>query len=266
MNGIVCLGEDFSTKQGPMTAYLDARYHMVLGLLSADGGAGPIVWVGCRLFTKAMTSYLYGSAHAVTLAVRDVLAGPAFFRDNIDLASVRAEIMVIAADEKLLPIQRSTMKVQPPQMQRESRWRRLGRVLTLHGFLLPDLLIRNRTTVQAKAFHGKASAVFRYRRVLYEHAQSGQGFIAEFNRKRFFAELRDFLKVWLLLLVRLPRLRDTYRAGSIELGSEAFWRDVYADVLQPRGMPVDAVARKADNCSTQITAHDEHPYVRTPVS
>ncbi len=37
LNGVGCFGEDFSIKHGPMTAYLDARYHLLYAIL--HGGA-----------------------------------------------------------------------------------------------------------------------------------------------------------------------------------------------------------------------------------
>ena len=243
-------------------------YHMVLGLLSPTGGAGPIVWVGSGLFTKAMTSYLYGSARAVTLAVHHTLAGPSFFRENVDLASVRAAIAAFAANEKLAPLDRTRLTLDAPRTGRESRLRRLGRALTLHGFLLPDALIRDRITVQSKGFHGKASAVFRYRRVLYEHPQSGQGFIAEYDRRRFFAELRDFLRAWLTLLMRISELRAVYRAGAAELGSETFWRSVYADVLPATPTPRDTRAAAPAGAGDEGAREPEElaQHVRTPAA
>ena len=76
LNGIACFGEDFGAKHGPLTAYLDARYHLVQALLAPRGTASRVFWIGSRLFIKPLTSYLYSSARAVTLALRHTLAGP----------------------------------------------------------------------------------------------------------------------------------------------------------------------------------------------
>lgn len=228
LNGIACWGEDFSSKHGPLTAYLDARYHLVHALLAPRGSAARLAWIGKRLFLKALTGYLYSSAHAVTLAIDHTLRGPAFFRDNLDLSEVRSEIAALKPSEKPQPVDRTLLKLKPMRSRHESKGRRLVRVLTLQGFALPGFLLRDRTTIQPKSFHGQASAVFRYRRVLYEHATSGTGFIAEFDRRRFFVELGSFLRVWAIALVRLPALRRAYATGADELGSIDFWRGVYA--------------------------------------
>ena len=229
LNGVACLGEDFSAKHGPMTAYLDARYHLVHALLAERDSASRIVWVGSRLFVKALTSYHYSSARAVTLAMQHTLAGPAFFRDNLDMQAVRSEVAGWLPSERLLPIERPTLDAKGARRRPESKVRRLLRALTLQGFLLPGWLLLDRMTVQAKGFHGSASAVFRYRRVLYEHVHSGTGFIAEFDRPRFFAALGGFLKAWSSCFGRLPALRRDYVAGAREMASIEFWRSVYPE-------------------------------------
>lgn len=212
-----------------MTAYLDARYHLVHALIAPRGSASRIFWVGSRLFLKALTGYLYLSAHALTLAMRHTLQGPDFFRDNLDLRAVRQEMALWAPAEKLVPINRSAFVVKPARRREESRLRRWVRALSLQGFLLPGWLLRDRMTVQAKAFHGRASGVFRYRRVLYEHAQSGTGFVAEFDRGRFFRELGGFLGVWAALFRRSPELRRDYARGVREMTRVEFWRGVYPE-------------------------------------
>jgi hypothetical protein len=127
------------------------------------------------------------------------------------------------------PIDRAGLEVKGARGRRESKARRLLRVLTLQGFLLPGWLLLDRTTLQVKGFHGMASAVFRYRRVLYEHPQSGTGFIASYDRRRFFAELARFLKAWLPLFGRLSALRKDYAAGLRDLACLDFWRGVYPE-------------------------------------
>lgn len=229
LNGVACIGEDFSAKHGPMTAYLDARYHLVHALIAPRGAAAMVLWVGRRLFMKALSAYLYSSAAAVTLAMRHTLEGPAFFRQNLDLDAVRQTIRAFTPNEALARIDRGSIAARPARRKEESVPRRWLRALTLQGFLLPGFLIKDRTTVQPKNFHGRASGVFRYRRVLYEHVSSGTGFVAEYDRARFFRELVDFLGVWARLLWRLPALRRAYAGGFEEMTSVAFWRGVYGE-------------------------------------
>lgn len=237
VNGIACFGEDFGAKHGPLTAYLDARYHLVQALLAERGGASRIFWIGSRLFLKPLTSYLYSSARAVTLALRHTLVGPRFFSDNLDLDAVRREIGAWTPGEKMVPIEAAALAPRGARRPRESMLRRLARLASLQGFLLPGALIRDRTTLQDKAFHGRASAVFRYRRVLYRSASGATGFLAEFDRPRFFAELAAFLRVWSRVFRELPDLRRRYAAGAEAMTSIDYWRRVYADEQTPPSPP-----------------------------
>jgi hypothetical protein len=247
LNGVACIGEDFGAKHGPMTAYLDARYHLVQALTSPRGGAAAMVlWVGRRLFMKSLSAYLYASAAAVTLALRHTLEGPEFFRRHLDLDEVRQTIRGFTPNEAMLPIDRRAIATRPARRKEESVPRRWVRALTLQGFLLPGFLIKDRTTVQPKNFHGRASGVFRYRRVLYEHVASGTGFVAEYDRARFFRELAAFLGVWARLLWRLPALRREYAAGAEALTSVEFWRQVYREPpAAPREPAAGALAEHA---------------------
>jgi len=256
LNGVACLGEDFSAKHGPLTAYLDARYHLVHALLAPKQSARGIFWVGSRLFVKALTSYQYASARAVTLAMRHVLAGPKFFSEHLDMQAVRSEIATWLPSEKLMPIDRSALPVKGARRRRESPARRLARLLTLQGSLLPDFLLRDRMTLQEKGFHGRASAVFRYRKVLYEHAQSGTGFIAEFDRRIFFTELAAFVRVWAAMFARIAPLRRAYERGASEMTTIEFWRGVYA---HPAGasVPADATTQGEANASSERAARRE---------
>lgn len=246
LNGVACLGEDFSVKHSPMTAYLDARYHLVLALLAGGRGArSGISWVASRLFIKQLSAYHYSSARAVALAVRHVLQGPGFFDEHIDLQAVRSEMATWQPDEKLRPIDRTAYQVRPPRAGREPRLRRLLRLLTLQGFLLPDALLKNRMTLQDKAFHGRAGAVFRYRSVLYEHQPSGTGYVAVYDRARFFAELRAFVTLWRQLRRRLPELQAAYAEGAAGYAREAYWRAVH-QLPGPDPDPAPATPGDAD--------------------
>jgi galactofuranosylgalactofuranosylrhamnosyl-N-acetylglucosaminyl-diphospho-decaprenol beta-1,5/1,6-galactofuranosyltransferase len=229
MNGIACLGEDFAAKHNPLTAYLDARYHLALALMLGQRVTRRIGFVAGRLFLKALTSYHYSSARAVTLAVRHVLQGPEFFRDNLDLKAVREEIAGWTPNEKLLPIDPTAHAVRGARVGRESRARRLLRLVTLQGFLLPDALLKQRTTVQEKAFHGSAGAVYRYKRVLYLHGPSSTGYLAEYDRARFFGAIADFVRAMTRLMREQRALQRAYAQGADALTKAPYWRAVFSD-------------------------------------
>jgi hypothetical protein len=238
-NGIASYGEDFRAKHGPMTAYLDARYHMLHALIDAKGGARALLRAFRRLFLRPLLSYHYTSARAVALAMRHLAEGPSFFAENLDLAEVRAEIASWRPNERPLPLDRAAYRARAPRKRREPRLRTLVRALTLQGFLLPSALLKDRTVLQEKGFHGSPAAVFRYRRVLYEHFATNTGYVAEHDRRRFFAQLANGLGALATLLLHLRPLRAAHRRGFEQMTTPAFWRRVYGDATTPIEAPDD---------------------------
>ncbi|WP_119155606.1 glycosyltransferase [Caldimonas tepidiphila] len=257
LNGVACLGEDFALKHGPMTAYLDARYHLLHALTDDPGRARRrVLRLADQLFFKSLLSYNYASARSFTLAMQHLMEGPDFFRRNLDLAAVRAEIGGWTPSEKPQPVDRDGMRLRTRNKRHESGLRRLMRILTLQGFLLPRFLLLDRTMLQPKGFHGCARSVFRFRRVLYEHGPTGQGYVVEHDRRLFFAELRRFLGTLGSLLRRLPELHAAHREGFDALASEDFWRTLYDRPVPampatplvrpvPKPVPMPASAAKA---------------------
>lgn len=229
LNGVACLAEEFRVKHGPMTSYLDSRYHLLHAVMRDRRGARALKRLVSNQFAKPLMAYHYSTARAFTLALRHVMQGPEFFRRNLDLADVRKEIGSWTPSEKLQAFDRKglTLRAPPAASRRERFLHRLARIFTLQGFLLPDALLIDRVQVQEKSFHGRAAASFRYRRVLYEHWQTGQAYLAEYDRGRFFAELRDCIGALREFRRRMPELRRAYAEAMPDLASRRFWREVY---------------------------------------
>ncbi|UUX95062.1 glycosyltransferase [Aquabacterium sp. J223] len=242
--GIGCWGEPFWLKHGPMTAYLDARYHLLHALLDDRRGGRGVLRLAKGLFWRPLFGYQYATARAFTLAMEHLLQGPRFFQDHLDLADVRAQIGAWTPVEKLSPLQDvDALPLRGPRRRPESALRRLGRKLTLQGFLLPRALLRDRVLRLGKGYHVDEASVFRFRRVLYEHADSGTGYLLPHDKRLFFGELRRFLRALATLLRRLPALRRAHAAGFDAMTTQAFWRDLYATELAASPAGPAATAR-----------------------
>jgi hypothetical protein len=249
LNGVACLAEEFKVKHGPMTAYLDARYHLLHAVLAGRRRATLLRRLVSGQFVKPLMGYQYASARAFTLALTHVAQGPRFFRDNLDLADVRARIGGWEPSEKMRPIERGGLKLRTPRREKEGAVRRAWRLVTLQGFLLPRPLLHDRVLVLDKSFYGQADATFRFRRVLYEHWPTDTGYVAEHDRRLFFRELRAFAGAFAAFVRRLPELEREYGAAVPTLASREFWRDVYGLPASPAEEPRDASDRTGDTAS-----------------
>ena len=145
------------------------------------------------------------------------------------MQAVRGEIAAWPADEKMVPIDRAALATKGPRRRPRvaaapPRPRRDAARISLAAGRCSS----TGRCVQDKAFHGRASDVFRFRRVLYLHPADRHGYVARYDRRRFFAELGGFLAAWGAVLRRLPSLRRQYAEGAATMTTLQFWRAVYA--------------------------------------
>ncbi len=228
MNGIASWGEDFALKRSPLTSYLDARNHLFQSLVQLDKGRIASLRLMATFSLHGLLSYNYATAAAINLAIEHVLEGPKFWRENIDMSSVREQINALQPSEKLEAIDRADYELDYPVLKKELL-RSLLRWVTLNGFLLPGVLLRDRVLFQPKGFRGVLRQIFRYRKVLYEYEPLGIGYIAEHDKRRFFKTLMAFTRVALRLMISFDRVRTEYRKEMPRMTSEAFWREMCGD-------------------------------------
>jgi galactofuranosylgalactofuranosylrhamnosyl-N-acetylglucosaminyl-diphospho-decaprenol beta-1,5/1,6-galactofuranosyltransferase len=247
INGIASWGEDFSLKSGPLTEYLDVRYHIMQNLCIRMAGRLALLRMLCRFFFFHAFSYNYARAQAVTLAMQDVMKGPDFWVQDMNMQHKRSQIQSFSAGEVMSRLDRDAVSDLQRLSEYEPPFRRLMRIITLNGFLLPSIFLHDGLVFQHKGFTGALRNVFRFRRVLYEHEPSQTGYICHHDKRRFFGTCFEFIKTLARFAFSCSRLRADYRKQLPAMTSETFWRQVYATelaetVLAPAGASGRAVA------------------------
>lgn len=228
LNGIACLGESFQFKESPATRYLGLRSSLVIALMRPDVTSVQIFRIMLGWMLSSLFSCNYGSAQAILNAIRDAGKGPTFWLKDPDARIARAELVPLNAMEKLVPVNLPA-DILVEKVAGESRFRRLVRIVTLNGFLLPGFLLRDGTVIDEKSFHGTYSRIFRYRQVLYVCEPIGTGYVARYDRKRFFRFLSAFLYISFLFMVRKNALRRAYLKALPDMTGKAFWQQIYHD-------------------------------------
>lgn len=227
LNGVASWAQSFAEKVSAMNLYLDARYHILHNLsLLRLGGQGCLRNV-FRLFVDQLYSYNYGSARAIRLGLEHVIKGPSFFKENLDTSAIRAEITEFSVSEKMISLTELGKFVVRGPRSSEGAIRRLVRIYTLNGFLLPSCIFNNKTLVLPKSYRGSFRSLFMAKSVLYEDATSKSGYISHHSKKKFYAELLAFLKYYFIFVVKFKRIREQYDEFSVELKGQDFWRNVY---------------------------------------
>ena len=230
-NGITCWGEDFSVKDGPIPRYLDTRQIILQRLRQEKISSLSTVLFVCKLFSSALFSYNYASAKAVTFGLNHVMIGPKFWTENMDMSKIRPLIGSFTPAEKMEKVDLANISAIRADYD-ESALKKIIRIITLNGFLLPSFCIKDDIVYQEKSFRAWFRALFLHKKVLYYYEPSGLGYIAEHNKKLFFKELFSFGWQSMRFIFKYNKLKKEYQEALPYLTSEEFWREVYKGELK----------------------------------
>lgn len=226
MNGIATWGDDFSLKQSPLVMYLDARYHILNSMQFLNHDLISILKNVSQFVLAQLFSYNYASAKAVRYALIHVMEGKNFWYKNMDMSEIRPLINSFTPFEKMEKI--NLADFEPIRVDyNESKLKKLIRIVTLNGFLLPSFLIKDQVVYQDKSFRAWIRALYRNKKVLYYYEPNGLGYIAEHNKGLFFKELLVFSIQALKFIFKYKNLKKEYKEALPYMTSEKFWREVY---------------------------------------
>lgn len=231
MNGIGCWGDDFGLKSGPLPIYLDTRNHLLQKMVILDNSAISTLMVAIKFFLAAIFSYNYATVQAVRYALIHVMEGKNFWYKNMDMSEIRPLINSFTPFEKMEKI--NLADFEPIRVDyNESKLKKLIRIVTLNGFLLPSFLIKDEVVYQDKSFRAWIRALYRHKKVLYFYEPSGLGYIAEHNKGLFFKELSAFGVQAIKFIFKYKNLKKEYKDALPYMTSEEFWREVYKGELK----------------------------------
>lgn len=228
LNGVCSWQDRFEEKASPLTNYLDTRNHLmhtVRGQVKNPKRA--IKYLFDTFIRLRRDSYLYESAEAALLAVEDVLQGPAFWQEHIDMSVRRTQINADITKERPNPVEPEAMRLSRPRRLSKRKARTVARRLTLNGLLIPTWALRRRPLLVKKSFSCDPLLAFRHRHILYYSQQTHKGFITSFDRMR---AIRITVRAWQLqreVMRRMPELISLYGDTNQTLSSRTFWEAVY---------------------------------------
>ncbi|MGX9418677.1 glycosyltransferase family 2 protein [Vibrio sp. WJH972] len=227
--GVGCFGDDFGLKSNPMTRYLDTRHTLVQNIAVEGLSYIDIVKNTGRFFFGALFGFNYDSARCASLAIQHVCLGVNFWSKNIDMSEIRKYINTNYNSEKMVDISLEELDILSFPICEESRVRKLVRIFTLQGFLLPKIMLRKKILLQPKHSSVELRATFRASKILHYYAPYKKGYISKYDRIRFFKELFFYLKQLIKLRKELKSLRQEYKLGLNAYTSEEFWKGIYND-------------------------------------
>ncbi|MEX0282765.1 MAG: glycosyltransferase [Arenibacterium sp.] len=226
LNGVVSFQEDFGEKESALTLYLDLRHSLVHHLVNEtlNRSALRTAKIALRFIARALFRFHYRSARVMLLSWRDVMQGPAFFDENIDMKERRAKISTMIANETWQDRPKNAPFTERRRLTLLSkRIRRIIGITTLNGHLLPfsaltwdhvSLPVDKRTSAPAALGASRLMFVNPAGDKSYEVRQSKWQFLV--------ISLQTILTLLHFLWVFKP-LRASYKKGYASLTSREYW-------------------------------------------
>lgn len=227
LNGVVSFQDDFTEKESPQTLYLDLRNHLIHHMVSDDLARSPLgtARIAIRFIMRSLLRFHYDSARAQLLSWQDVMQGPGFFDENIDMAARRATIKEMTRTEiwrDLAPedMQERRRKTLKPHNRRH----RMG-VWTLNGHLVPFSARRWDRIVLAIGERGLVFPAFGAARITYLNTMADKGYTVAQSKAQFFAIGWQMTGTLWRFLRGHGALKQAWRDGYETMTTRGYWQD-----------------------------------------
>ncbi|MEY8830986.1 glycosyltransferase family 2 protein [Sedimentitalea sp. XS_ASV28] len=230
LNGVVSFQDDFSEKESPQTLYLDLRNHLIHHMVSDKLARSPLgtAKIAIRFIMRSLLRFHYESARAQLLSWQDVMEGPGFFDENIDMAARRATIKEMTGTETwrdLTPEDR--MERRKRTLRSRSRRQRLG-LWTLNGHLVPFSARRWDRIVLEIGQRGIVFPAFGAARITYLNTAADKGYTVSQSKRQFFAIAWQMTRTLRRFTRDYEALKQQYRDGYDAMTTRGYWQDKLA--------------------------------------
>lgn len=214
MNGIGTWQEDFKTKEGPLTWYLDLRSHLIHHLLlnNCNYKLHDSVKMMNDFFSRFNNSYHYDSALMVNKAIVDVIKGPKYFEKNKDCSLTRSYVKKhckIEVKKKL----RSDYKNIPylNGVFTPGSSPNILATLDFHGHLIPLSYLYQNIKKVNKFDTPNPDLVYKRKKILVISLTDNTEYILQRNVCHYFKNYFYFIVLKLLYKILYPILKFKYK-------------------------------------------------------
>jgi hypothetical protein len=232
LNGVSCWQEDFKIKASPVTHYLDFRshimHHLLLNKLShSTKGITSMVWRYCSEYNN---SYFYDSAHAIIQAFNDILEGPDYWLDNLDMQKKRTEL----AKRYTLEVLQPAPEIKPDVKLADKNLAHFlfGKALcsfSASGHLLPGFILSKKRLWYLSKYHTpNVGLTFLREQIYIEDPVTEEFFILRMNRKKYFINIFFLLLTSIKFILLSKYLQQEYRKFFTIFTTNVFWKAAFS--------------------------------------
>ncbi|MCD8286901.1 MAG: hypothetical protein LUD50_06735 [Clostridia bacterium] len=226
LNGINIWHASFDAKYLPSNEYYAARNYLIITSVHGSGLTKEFVKTYAKsFFIKYAVNFKYVEANLFFDAVDDFLNGVDYLK-SIDPESYHSKISQGAYDcvdvsEISLPFSRELYDKTLATPYPKSKIRRLFRILTLNGLLLPS-----RKVIALGMWGGTNIQTFRAKYIIRYEPSTNKAFVVKRSLRKFLSVYRRYRKTLKKIDKMFMQVRDEYYARANELENIEFWADM----------------------------------------
>ncbi|MBT1703596.1 glycosyltransferase [Chryseosolibacter indicus] len=231
LNGVCSWGENFSYKITAMERYLTMRSTLQMAILNhpSENSKKEALAFFKRQVIYDLKTYNYDRAHLMCEAMHDVLKGKKFWLANVNMDEKRKQLQSLISHEKVqkMPDIFNYPSGTSFDPDKEPLTRKLLRVFTLNGHLLPEFLLHKYAFRLNRFDENTPGNTFRKKRILYYDPYTLTGYQAERSVSRYFKVLFRFFSGYSSFSRKYSSLVKEFKNGS-EMMSSDFWKKLYS--------------------------------------
>lgn len=226
LNGVVSFQDAFAEKENPQTLYLDLRNHMIHHLVvdKLERSAFATAKVAMRFIMRSLLQFHYESAQAQLLSWQDVMQGPQFFDENIDMAERRGTIKKMMQVEVWKELNPDEIKPHHKNTLRSDSMRHRMGLYTLNGHMVPFSARRWDRIVLGLGARGQLFPAFGASQITYLNTDRTQGYTVTQSKRQFIALCWEMAKTLRQFLREYDTLKASYRQGYNTLTTQEYWQ------------------------------------------
>jgi galactofuranosylgalactofuranosylrhamnosyl-N-acetylglucosaminyl-diphospho-decaprenol beta-1,5/1,6-galactofuranosyltransferase len=226
LNGVVSFQDDFSEKESAQTLYLDLRNHIIQHLVTPELARSPLgtAKVAIRFIMRSLLRFHYESARAQLLAWQDVMRGPDFFDENIDMAKRRADIKALMQTEVWQDFAAGSLSERRRLTKRDRPARRRLGLWTLNGHLVPFSGRRWDKIALGMAERGIVYPAFGASKITYLNGNRDKSYTVSQSKWAFFQICLQMAGTMRRFLRDHDKLKSAYQTGYARLTTPDYWK------------------------------------------
>lgn len=225
LNGVVSFQDDFTEKESPQTLYLDLRNHLMHHLVfdSLSRSAFGTAKIALRFMARSLLRCKYESAEAQLLSWQDLMQGPDFFDEHIDMSKRRADIKALMKNENWVDLSQLDLSEKRRFSRLPRRLRHYMGVFTLNGHLVPFWSKIGDKMVLPISERGLVFPAFGGADMVFLNTARTKGYRVVHSKTRFFSLCWRILKTLVEFCRNHDALKAKYRKGYAEMASKTYW-------------------------------------------